>query len=379
MSVVGGSGNCIQVSASDVVPAEQEVVFECTKSQSGPFKLDVAAPPSGWFYRYQIGTNSSGWLNVASLTEASGSIASATVALKPSASVLPGSTVSLSVALRRPNDTFQYQVTLGATRNMDGANFQLACDPATVSVATGATGTSNCAVSATNIAPGAQVAVSSIGVSMNPATGWTVSPTPTSGSLTGATSFPFTISLSPVCGAAVSPPAPNVQISSSLSFMGSGFAGPGGSITAAHNATATTVNAWITGASMDWTKTYSLGPQLDGGSLSYQVEATDGCAGWNVQLAATDFVYSGSANGSNIPAANFAVTGSGAPTGASLTGVGRPTTSGTLNSSLKLLNATEGNGLGTYDHAVDLGITIPGGARVGTYTSTVTITAASGP
>jgi hypothetical protein len=381
--VSGTGGSCTQTSGSDVVPANGPVAFSCV-ANSGPAKLFITSVTLGWQYSLDNGASwfsETGTSTAETAAQGSGS-ASATfpVQIRP-VSALPGSTGSVTIEVRDNPYTankMRYTATLGATRSLEGAVFQMICSPTVLQVATSGVGTSDCTLSSSNISPSAQVSVA-VSISMNPATGWTISPISASGSLTGASSIGFAVNLTPQCGAAVSPQSPNVFITSNLTFKNTQVPGPGTSITAKHNATATTVNASITGATMDWTRTYSLDPQSGTGSLTYRVEATQGCAGWNVQLSATDFVYSGPANGNNISKSNFAVTVTGAPTGTNLTGVGRPTTSGTLNTSLKLLNATEGNGIGTYNHAVSLGITIPGGARVGTYKSTVIISATSGP
>jgi hypothetical protein len=126
---------------------------------------------------------------------------------------------------------------------------------------------------------------------------------------------------------------------------------------------------------MSWTKPYSFAQQSDSGSLTYSVTAAQGCAGWNVTLQATNFAGAGSAQGQTIPATNFAVTGATTPQG----GPTVPNSSGTLNQPVKVLSGAENSPAGTYSQTVSLGVTIPGGTRVGIYTSTVTVTAASGP
>jgi hypothetical protein len=123
---------------------------------------------------------------------------------------------------------------------------------------------------------------------------------------------------------------------------------------------------------------YSFSPQDLSGSLTYQVIGS-GCAGWNIQISADDFVYDGSHGGTAIPNGNVSITPGPVSevTGstANIT-VGTP---GTLSSSLKVLSAAVNAGTGTYNQTLDVGVAIPGAARVGTYTWNITITAAAGP
>lgn len=154
-------------------------------------------------------------------------------------------------------------------------------------------------------------------------------------------------------------------------------AGPSTSDTARRDTNAT-LSASITGSSMAWSRVYSFSPQYVSGSLSYQVTG-NGCTGWNVQVAATDFIYSGAAGGTAIPNGDASVApGTPIAVTGSLTGL-TAGSGGALGSSQKVLSASATNGLGTYDQLLSIGVTIPGGARVGSYASTFTITAAAGP
>jgi hypothetical protein len=258
---------------------------------------------------------------------------------------------------------------------VSSSNFSLNCTPSTITVPTSTNGTVNCSLSGVNLAPEAAVSVTAVNVSSLP--NWTITRSPSSGTLTGTTPFTFSLSLTPVCGAAVNPPAPNVTITTSLDFHGTVVTGPSTSITAKHGAT-TTVSASISGSALTWSRAYSFSPQSVTGSLNYQVTAS-GCAGWNIQFSATNFAYSGGSSGAPISNGNIAVTpGSVSAVSGSTTNV-TPGAAGSLAAALKVLAATENSGIGTYDQSLGVNVLIPGGARVGTYTSTVTITASSGP
>jgi hypothetical protein len=127
------------------------------------------------------------------------------------------------------------------------------------------------------------------------------------------------------------------------------------------------------------------------GSMTLTADDSTGSgAGWNVTIISSAFVWVGTANGgTNIPAANFALTSAAAPTmvagqvvnAAASTGPQVPPISpfGTLDSARKSLVATAAYGQGTYTQALGVTLTIPAMSRVGTYTGTLTTTITSAP
>jgi WxL domain surface cell wall-binding len=119
-------------------------------------------------------------------------------------------------------------------------------------------------------------------------------------------------------------------------------------------------------------------------------DSTGSGAGWNVTILASAFVWVGTANGgTNIPAANFALTSAAAPTMvagqvvsvAASTGPQVPPISpfGTLDTARKTLAATAAYGQGTYTQALGVTLTVPAMSRVGVYTGTLTTTITSAP
>jgi hypothetical protein len=119
-------------------------------------------------------------------------------------------------------------------------------------------------------------------------------------------------------------------------------------------------------------------------------DSTGSGAGWNVTIISSAFVWVGTANGgTNIPAANFALTSAAAPAMiagqvvnvAASTGPQVPPISpfGTLDTARKTLVATAAYGQGTYSQALGVTLTIPAMSRVGTYTGTLTTTITSAP
>jgi len=129
---------------------------------------------------------------------------------------------------------------------------------------------------------------------------------------------------------------------------------------------------------------------VTGSMLLTADDSTGSGAGWNVTIMSSDLVWVGTANGgTDIPAADFALTSAAAPTliagqivdVALSTGPQVPPTSplGGLDSARKVLVATAAYGAGTYSQALGVTLTIPAQSRVGTYTGTITTTITSAP
>jgi len=161
---------------------------------------------------------------------------------------------------------------------------------------------------------------------------------------------------------------------------GPNVAGPGASYTANATGTTQTVSASVVSSSLSWAVAYSFTEQSTSGTLTYR-ETGAGCAGWNVSVKAQPFTYTGTAAGTAIPANNLALTSIGAPTvvAGSASGVSPVNSAGGLGTPRTVLRSTAGSGAGTYEQQLGVTLTVPGGATVGSYRSTITITAASGP
>jgi len=386
IAAAAAPSTCSQSTGGATVAVGDYVTIRCVGSH--PFKIRGLSITGGWRWSYSWDDPttpnewSTGPFNPSNASNNSGVFY---IYLGPDPNPSPpavsmaGELGTLTVGVFKTsagdNDAPLSTVQLSAVRAVGTADFKITCTPDLITVATSATGTVSCSLDGINVAPSAIVTVDSVTVAGS--AGWTITRSPASGSLSGSTEFSFTLSLTPVCGAAVNPSAPNVSISSQLSFKSVAFPGPAVAITAKHGATST-VSASITGGSLAWTRTYSFAPQAVTGALTYRVTAS-GCAGWNIQLSATAFTYAGTSAGSPIASSNITVTpgvpnpGTGSP--ANVT----PGTPGTLGGPLKVLSASENSGIGTYDQSLGIGVTVPAAARTGTYTSTITISAASGP
>ena len=132
--------------------------------------------------------------------------------------------------------------------------------------------------------------------------------------------------------------------------------------------------------------TYAHTDQTNTGTLNLTADDSTGTgAGWNVTVQSSDFVYSGANSGTDIPAANFALTSAAAPTstaGQAIDPTGGPAAgvqTGTFDSALMVLDAQADYGQGTYTQDLGVELTVPGMSRAGTYTGTLTVTIASGP
>lgn len=133
---------------------------------------------------------------------------------------------------------------------------------------------------------------------------------------------------------------------------------------------------------------YGHSDQASTGTMTLTVDDSSGSnLGWNVTILSSAFVYSGGNSGSNIPAANFSLTSAAAPVataGQAIDPVGGPNVPvispvGTLDSARKPIQAAVLFGKGTYTQSLGVSLTIPADSAVGTYTGTLTVTAAIGP
>jgi WxL domain surface cell wall-binding len=150
-----------------------------------------------------------------------------------------------------------------------------------------------------------------------------------------------------------------------------------------------TASATVTGASglgLNLPANPSISDTLDGTdqTVTYApalgvVDARGSGAGWNLSVSATAF---SDGNGHTLqPGTVTGVTqachSGSSCTGATSSGVSYPLTiSGTA---AKFFNATAGTGLGKVDVTPAIDVAIPGNGYAGTYTSTVTLAAATGP
>jgi hypothetical protein len=134
--------------------------------------------------------------------------------------------------------------------------------------------------------------------------------------------------------------------------------------------------------------TYSNSAQTNTGTMTLTVDDASGTgAGWNVTILSSDFVYTGSNGGTDIPAVNFSLAAAATPVRTAgqavdaTNGPKVPATSpiGTLDSARKVIQANANYGLGTYTQALDVSLSVPAQSRVGTYTGTLTTTISVGP
>lgn len=386
---IAANGNekyaCALVAGSPTVLGLGEYsTYKCTGPN--PLKAGGESIPEGWRWGYSFGADNgplaNGWLYAAfdGQSPSTGNIDTAYIYFGPyDERALPGATATMTAKVFHPNGKDAERFSLSATRRLGAGDLQITCIPGAVSVPTSTpSGIVKCSISGksgvvTTLASLKQVTIAA-------PTGWTFvganSGTSITLSLNNPLPYNFEFQVSPSCQGVSTQ---GVSISSSVSFNGgASFAGPSASVGATHQATATTVSASISNAPdetmMNWPKSYSFAEQTGTGFLKYTVTAAQNCAGWNVTLQATDFGGPGAPQGQTIPATNFAITGATTPAG----GPTVPNTSGTLNTPVKVLSAQSGI-IGTYSQTVNLKITIPGGTRVGTYTSTVTVTASSSP
>jgi hypothetical protein len=132
------------------------------------------------------------------------------------------------------------------------------------------------------------------------------------------------------------------------------------------------------------------GAQTQNGTVTLTADDSSGSgAGWNVTLRSSDFVYTGTNGGTNIPAANFSLTTINAPTataGEAVDGANGPMVPAglsagqpTLESGVTVLQARPNYGMGTYTQVIGTRLVVPALSRAGTYTGTLTATIATAP
>jgi hypothetical protein len=109
------------------------------------------------------------------------------------------------------------------------------------------------------------------------------------------------------------------------------------------------------------------------------IDARGGGAGWNIQISATAFTDGAShtlAQGTVASVAQACTVGSTC-TLATSSGISYPLTISTTPG--RLFNAALNSGLGKLNVTPTINVAIPGNAYAGSYTSTVTLAATSGP
>jgi hypothetical protein len=393
--IVAGSG-CTQVSATDIVPAGTAVEFLCNGA-NGPGGSTVTRTFSNLTAGWEYQVNNEAWRSaVGPVFSQTDVIANFTVRLRPTASVVPGNQGSITVTLTTSNGTGgAHTTTMGATRLLEvtptAADLQLSCTPSLVSAQVGSSQTISCSYSARASLGTRQVTLTRVTVPA-PA-GWaitslvgtvsgstlTISPnTVISYSATTPQSYTFTYIITPTCTASTT--AQSRILTSAFTHQttsnitGATFTQQGARLNTSTLAVAVSRN------SLNWIETYSLTDTVVSGNLVYRVAAS-GCSGWNVQVSASPFQYTGPNNGSSIPSSNLQLTQAGSPVvhNGTAAGVTAHATGGPMSSPVKVLNATVGSGNGTYEQQLDFNLTIPGKSRTGTYQSTITVTSTAAP
>jgi hypothetical protein len=160
-------------------------------------------------------------------------------------------------------------------------------------------------------------------------------------------------------------------------------------VSAAAAAGTLTTTATVSGAagiSLNLPGNPSLSDTLDGSdqTVGYSpvlgvVDARGSGAGWNLQISATPFIDGSGhtlAPGTVTGAAQACHSGSSC-TAATNAGVALPLT--ITGVAAKFFNAAALSGLGKLDVTPTIAVSIPGSSYAGTYTSTVTLAATTGP
>lgn len=127
--------------------------------------------------------------------------------------------------------------------------------------------------------------------------------------------------------------------------------------------------------------------QTSTGTMTLTVTDSLPSLGWNVTILSSAFVYSGSFGGTSIPAANFSITMAATPVrvlGQAIDPTGGPKVpssgaTGALDVARKTIQAELAFGVGTYTQVLGVSLVVPADSRAGTYTASLTVTAAAAP
>lgn len=393
--IVSGSG-CMQVSTTDVVPVGTAVEFRCSGAD-GPGSSSVLRGFSGLTAGWEYQVNNDPWRSTEGPVYGQPDwLPDFTVRIRPTAAVPAGTQGGITVIVQTNNGGGGAHITtIAATRRLEtvptAADLQLVCNPATITESVNTSREVTCTYSGKSSLGTRQITLTRISVPA-PA-GWSI--TSSVGSVSGSTltitpgsvisysatsprSYSFSYTLTPSCTAPTS--AQSLNLTSTFSFnTTSGITGAGFAQQVSRLKTSNLVLA-ITGNSLVWAQGYSLTDTTVAGSLTYRMAAT-GCSGWNVSISNSPFAYSGTNNGAAIPASSLHLTTAGSPVVVSGEGSGvtsQPVT-GPINTPVRVLNATTGNGNGTYEQQLDFNLTIPGRSVAGTYQSTITVNSTAAP
>lgn len=129
------------------------------------------------------------------------------------------------------------------------------------------------------------------------------------------------------------------------------------------------------------TMPFSLEAQTGTGTLDLHVKDLSGSYdGWNVRVSASNFERDGG-NADPIASSRFAYTGHGSVRAVqgSAENLQFSDQNGTFDRQLKVLRADKGWGTGEYIMPMNVQLAIPAAQPAGTYTSTMTVTIATGP
>jgi outer membrane biosynthesis protein TonB len=394
-----------------------ELTATCILARSGQttvtFDIGVPTNEAGqtaadWQVKVAFGsgaTQTSGWVSSATRFTTSSNIGYFTVSLLAPDPGVTAEVVSSTVRVSYSNPGEQHPKVGSATITailkpaapdpLDLSEVNITCSPEAASIIRGASQQVTCAVNMPSDLREAAIIIR--GVAISAPEGWSVTPSvdhiveddggitltpdPTTTVQPGGT-WSFTMNASPACSA---PATGGWTISARIAPIRGGVTGDDVDLPeTVFQATATdgshTASASVVESSLDWDFEASFGDQQATGSLTYKVSGS-GCSGWNVSLAANPFTYTGEAQGSALEPGHLQLASTGEPvpelgdgTGVTATGV-----IGSLDEPRTVLTAASGHGDGTYQQRLNVSITVPGGTPPGTYSSTITVNAATGP
>lgn len=406
-SVSTGSGaitGCTE-KGSDVLAPGGSLIVECFVAESGRLSADftlgsltgtVSGATTGWSAQLTAAGKSTGWVTGGATLSVSDHMPSFTIELRaPQTGGDPGAVVSVSLGVKVCNNggnscsNGSTTVSASLRPSFDSSRVTMTCDPNTVAITRLQQGASTCSIGVPVDAGSAVVSLNSVTISALP-NGWSMTTSPQATvnadgtmtilpavSLAAGESWSFSVTMSPGCGAGSTV---ELAVASSIAVAGSASAGPSAVIQIGATDAAGTLTAEVVGGLPEVGVEASFADQAASGALTYRV-AAQGCGGWSVSVAAGPFFYEGPAPVGAPNALGLSLISAGAPTvvDGESGGVAAVADTGDLGTERTVLTAAPGGGSGTYEQELGVSVSVPAGAPVGTYRTTITITASSAP
>lgn len=400
----GAITGCTQRQESDVLGPGSVLAVECSYITFGGFaptytisapRSSVSGAATGWSVRLTTGQFTTGWVSTTTtLQTSSPAPTSIIIELRaPTENGVPNETVLSEigvVACNRGTNCREGNTTISARMaGADASQLELACSPQpSLIVPRASSATVTCSLTLSESASVATADVRTITISLDGA-GWDVVPNVAAEmdggrvtispavSLSPGESWIFELELRPTCTAS---DLLTLLMTTRVGLASTDVEGPSTTYAVAAVDPVASLSTSMTSADTSFFFTASFDEQQQHGNIRYRVSAGD-CAAWSVTIAAGPFTYSGDVPDAALSATHLSLTSIGEPV--ALEGSASELATGTVTGSLEteriVLSGPVASATGVYEQDLGIMLTLPPATVVGTYESTITITAAAAP